>query len=283
MKQVSCGCGDRTFAVRIDNDQQVGLLTCEREHHSLLLDSRDYWEDALQDGRPKQVTCRCKGRAFEVRLEYTFRTTEPPDVRYIEIQVRCVACKAERTAGSIEIDYSPTTELVERPLDPIERPWLKAKYAVVTGYWTQEDVPVVITQMEALGALIYVEAWRQPVTQVSARKAIAAIEGTSYRLYFAAGPIELPDDTRDCWKRVPVIQLRSPTTMVLGKERQGTLYCLEWVTERVQGGRAVPQDPALVALGKRVLAWLPTHFTFNGRCKRCFDNAHEAARMQLGR
>lgn len=280
VKQLACACGDRTFAVRVDGDQQVGLLTCAREHHSLLLDSRDYWEDVLQDGRPKQVTCRCKGRTFEVELEYTFRATEPPDVHFIEIQVRCVACKAERSAGTIEIDYSPTAELVERPLDPIEKPWLKGKHTVITGYWLEKDIPVVIQQMEALGALIYVEPWREPIALRSARDAVAVLGDGAYNLYFAAGPVEFPEQRRDCWKKLPVIHLGSPYRMV-SETGEGTLYCLQWATERVVAGRAVAQDAALVALGKRVLAWLPTHFTYTGRCKRCFDNPQEAVRLKL--
>jgi hypothetical protein len=50
-----CACGVRQFHIRLFRDERVGLLTCKAGHHSLLLDSRDYWIDVLQDGRPEEI------------------------------------------------------------------------------------------------------------------------------------------------------------------------------------------------------------------------------------
>ena len=42
--------------------------------------------------------------------------------------------------ASFEIDYSPTAELISKPLDPIGQPWLKAKRCEITAYWQPADV-----------------------------------------------------------------------------------------------------------------------------------------------
>ena len=120
-----CNCGAQQFKVRLEPDEQVGLLTCSAGHHSLLLDSRDYWADVLQEGRPKEIKCRCGGVLFRVNLVYDFR--EDGDVRSVDVLPRCCDCGRGRAAVSFEIDYSPTAELISKPLDPIEQPWLKAR------------------------------------------------------------------------------------------------------------------------------------------------------------
>lgn len=120
-----CNCGAQQFKVRLEPDEQVGLLTCSAGHHSLLLDGRDYWADVLQEGRPREIKCRCGGVLFRVNLAYDFR--EDGDVRSVDVLPRCCDCGRGRAAVSFEIDYSPTAELISKPLDPIEQPWLKAR------------------------------------------------------------------------------------------------------------------------------------------------------------
>ena len=61
------------FQVRVDKNEQVGLATCTAGHDSLLLDSRDYWAEVIQDGRPPIAKCRCKSKRFLLSLHYQFR------------------------------------------------------------------------------------------------------------------------------------------------------------------------------------------------------------------
>src|SRR5277367_2208314 len=105
-----CACGTRQFHVRLFRDERVGLLTFKAGHHSLLLDSRDYWIDVLQDGRPKQSRCRCGGTVFRVDLVYEFR--ENGDVRSVEVSPICAECNRAQSPLLFEINYGPTTKLV---------------------------------------------------------------------------------------------------------------------------------------------------------------------------
>ena len=132
-----CICGAQQFRVRLEADEQVGLLTCSVGHHSLLLDSRDYWTDVLQEDRPKEISCRGGGKLFGVELVYDFR--ESGDVRSVDVLPKCSNCGRAHRGTSFEIDYSPTAELLSKPLDPIEQSWLKAKQRRITAYWQPAD------------------------------------------------------------------------------------------------------------------------------------------------
>src|SRR2546430_10598591 len=96
-----CSCGALDFEVRINRDEQVGLITCAAGHHSLLLDSRDFWADALQDGRPKVSRCRCGGKLFQLSLEYEFR--DSGDVRTIQIKPSCSSCGRPQVLVVVDI------------------------------------------------------------------------------------------------------------------------------------------------------------------------------------
>lgn len=151
-----CACGVQEFQLRIKRDEQVGLLTCAAGHHSLLLDSREYWADVLQDGKPKMSRCRCGGTLFRVALEYEFR--DDGDVSNVEIRPTCVSCGREQSAVFIEIKYSPTTELVSKPLDPIEQPWLQPKRHEITSFWQPVDAEKFASYLvQSLGARVFSE------------------------------------------------------------------------------------------------------------------------------
>jgi len=132
-----CACGADVFQLRIKRDEQVGLLTCIAGHHSLLLDSRDYWADALQDGRPKLSRCRCGSTTFRVDLQYEFRDTG--EVRHIQIEPHCSLCGRGQQPVNLDVKYSPTDDLVSRPIDPIEQPWLQPKRRTITSFWKPAD------------------------------------------------------------------------------------------------------------------------------------------------
>ena len=96
---LSCACGDRIFRVRIDLDEQIGVLTCAHEHHSLLLDSRDHWHDVVQDCKPRERRCRCGERAFEVDLTYDLR--DDGDVRSVAVELCCVGCRGRALIAAL--------------------------------------------------------------------------------------------------------------------------------------------------------------------------------------
>src|SRR5271170_1099743 len=98
-----CSCGALQFCVRLDRYEQVGLLTCPAGHHSLLLDSRDYWADVLQEGRPEQIKCLCGESLLQVDLIYDFR--EDGGVRCVDVSLSCCVCGRKNNGTSFEINY----------------------------------------------------------------------------------------------------------------------------------------------------------------------------------
>lgn len=275
-RHAKCGCGDTAFAVRLDANEQVGLVTCARRGHSaLLLDSRDIWGDVIQTGRPKEQKCRCGGKQFAVDLVYTSRDG---DVRSVGVVLRCTRCKAEREAATFEIDYRPTTALVKRPLDPCPEPWLKAKQTTLVGYWTVADATAVVKQLDALGAMFYVAGLQERPAKRTARDAIRMLSTRFFDLYFTTRAVTFPESLRDCWKRLPAIHLGSPIHVNL-PSGSGTVYYLAWAAETIEDGVVVPQDAAFLALAKQLHAWMPARFAKRG--PRTFHSAAEVARLRL--
>jgi hypothetical protein len=149
--QCACACGSRQFQLRLKREEEVALLTCSAGHHSLLLDSRDYWADVLVDGRPKRSRCSCGDTLFRVALEYEFR--DDGEVRTVLIKPACSSCGREQPTVRVEIKYAPTSDLVSKPLDPIERPWFQPKRRPVTSFWQPADVERFTTYLvSTLGA-----------------------------------------------------------------------------------------------------------------------------------
>jgi hypothetical protein len=122
-----------------------------------LIRHRDYWADVLLDGRPKQIRCRCGDTLFRVVLEYEFR--EDGEVRAVLIKPVCSSCGRERPPVWVEIKYAPTSDLISKPLDPIERPWVQPKRRQVTSLCQPADVERFTTYLvSTLGARVFSEA-----------------------------------------------------------------------------------------------------------------------------
>ena len=267
--------------MRLRRDEQVALLTCAGGHHALLLDSRDYWHDVIQSGRPREVRCRCGARVFAVDLEYRFRADES-SVRTVDVWLRCAGCGAQRHGVAFEIDYEPTDTLVSRPLDPCPDPWRKAKQTELTALWVPDDLHALVVHLvEELRAHCYVGGWREPARPCSSSEAIATLRAhTSWTLLFAARPVELPGELRDCWRRLPVIQLETPIT-IRYQTGKGWLHYVHYANERFVDGELVAQDPELLALATRLRAWLQSRFT-SVRGRGTFDNPREHERLKGG-
>jgi uncharacterized damage-inducible protein DinB len=157
MKRLTCACGRSAFRLRIKEDEQVGLVTCEEGHHSLLLDSGDYWLDVIQDGKPTERKCKCGSKDWHIGLAYDRRDDQ--SIRGVSVHASCAKCKTARKPTVFEIDYEPTDALVTQPLVPCADPWLKARRVVITGLWTQADLDAVVTY--ALANVVYFAAWRE--------------------------------------------------------------------------------------------------------------------------
>lgn len=277
-----CRCGSSTFGARIRRDEGVGLLTCESGHHSLLLDSRDYWGEAIQAGRPREAICRCGSRAFTVSVAYESREASP-DVRAVDVTAICAKCRTPRQLLRVDIKYSPTTVLVERPLDPIDDPWLKARWIQFTGFWTDADHRAVVEHVaDEQNGVLLLGPPTGPAQPVSPSAVLQAVrDRRSYALWIAPGVVEVPMPSTDCWKWLPIVQMSAPYQMHL-PEGVGHLQYVQFAEEILRDGRVVPQPEEFVRFARDLIAWMRTRFV-SGRGPNALDSAEEFARLKLGR
>jgi hypothetical protein len=250
-----CTCGVHQFGVRLERDEQVGLLTCSAGHHSLLLDSRDYWADILQEGRPKQIRCRCGGALFSVDLVYDFR--EDGDVRSVDVLLTCCECGRKQTGASFEIDYSPTAELISRPLDPIEQPWLKAKQCEITAYWQPGDAKRFASYLSELpGARIYRDSNGIEECGVDAVEFHPELR---YDLYFT-NMAEAPRRVRDPQKSAPLLRLTSPFHIAC-PSGIALLYYIEYAEEILRGAEVMRQPQPFLSFALQAREWLQQNYS----------------------
>ena len=266
--------------MRVNANQGVGLLTCTQGHHSLLLDSRDYWGDVIQEGRPRQTKCRCKAKVFAVTLDYAF--LDNGEVSQIEASAECDACGKARRLASLEIDYEPTEALVERPLDPIADPWIKAKRFDAGGYWKIGDLLSVVSFFaDEPGAVLHFAGLHEAPRALSKSETIDALHAAGwheldstgaapgwlaehmsrkpFHLFATNQPVEFPENLRDCWKRIPVVQLKNPTRINCNRG-QGWMYSVRYAEDVFRDGELVPQPAEFLAFARRLIVSLRAHF-----------------------
>lgn len=265
--------------MRIDRAEQVGLVTCKSGHHSLFLDSRDHWADILQGGRPKRSSCRCKCVLFRLELCYEFR--ENGDVRWIGVTQTCTNCGREASRLEIDIKYSPTDELVSRPLDPVEKPWLQPKRRQITAYWNPEDAKrfaeYLVNSLNAniiqdhLGPNSRIERCR--LDEVEFFPELKTV------LYFTViEDAQLPR-VRDPEKCAPFIALSGPYHILLSwPDNFGLLHYISYATEVASGAEIVKQPLEFIDFASEASAWLKKTFCTQ-RGKYTADNLDEYVRI----
>ena len=282
-----CACGSEEFQIRIKRDEQVGLLTCAVGHHSLLLDSREYWADVLQDGRPKLSRCQCGGLLFHVHLEYEFR--QGGDVRCIQVKPICVACGRGQSPTEIDIKYSPTDQLVTRPLDPIEQPWRQPKRHQLTAFWKPADAERFATYLtESLGARTFSEDVPYQFTEVALAD-IGFYPELKHSLLFTNMVGVVAPQGRDPEKGSPFLRLNGPFHMVYflpqylnSNENVRLLHYIKYSHEVVQGGILEKQPPQFLTFARDACDWLSRNFV-SLRGKNTSDNHEEYLKVQRDR
>lgn len=238
------------------SDEQVGLLTCTSGHHSLLLDSRDYWSDVLQSGRPKQVKCRCRESLFRVSLAYEFR--DDGNVACVDVLLNCSACQRDKVGANFEINYYPTDGLLERPLDPIDNPWLKARQCQITSYWKAEDCERFASYMARnLGARIYRGA--DPVDECTI-DCIEFYPELACDLYFTNIADAVLEPVRDPYKKGPFLYLGSPIHMGLRWPESVLLHYIEYAEEILDGTEIIKQPESFLSFARQARDWLMQNY-----------------------
>ena len=279
-----CACGQSTFEIRIRRDEQVALLTCVSGHHNLLLDSRDYWMDVTQDGRPKRTKCSCGNHLFRVGLVYAFR--DNGDVRTIDIHLRCAACSHDIAPHQWEFKYSPTVELVTRPLDSIDDPWLRPKRIQITAYWRPADAERFVRFLaHDLAARAYV---RRNLVEEFALTTVDEIQfqpELKRDLYFTNSPDLIPPNVRDPQKASPILRVSSP--FQIGwfaqnfhqvEQNLAHLHYIEYAEEVLVSMRRVKQPQEFLRFAHAAREWLAQNF-ISLRGKNTADNPDEYRRV----
>jgi hypothetical protein len=242
-----CHCGLRQFRARLNRSEQVGLLTCSAGHYSLLLDSRDYWAEVLQDGRPKESRCRCGSVLFYTYLEYELR--EDGEVHFVEVGLACCECGREQKPVVFEISYAPRAELIAQPLDPIEKPWLRAKQHQITAYWQANDAERFTRYLvESLGARLYMQT-RENDLRVSTISDIEFYPELSKHLYFTNILEFASVRARDPHKTAPLLRLSSPFNIAC-PTGIALLHYIEYAEEILHDMKLVKQPASFLAFAQ---------------------------------
>ena len=110
IEQSRCrSCSGTSLSLRFDDEEGGAETTCSScGTTQLLLDSRDYWEDA----NPDEAACPCGGEVFEIGVGFSLR--DDGDVRWVYVGGRCVACGVLGVYTDWKIDYSPTEHLFKQ-------------------------------------------------------------------------------------------------------------------------------------------------------------------------
>ncbi len=238
-----------------------------------MLDSRDYWADVLQEGRPKEIRCRCGGALFRVDLVYHFR--DDGDVGSVDMSPTCCACGLEQRGASFEIDYSPTAELISKPLDPIEQPWLKARRSEITSYWQPADAErFALYLSEIPGVRIFRDSNGFEECGI---EAVEFYPELKCDLYFT-NALELPPlRFRDPQKAAPLLRLTSPFHIAC-PTGIALLHYIEYADEILQSAEVLIQPAQFLTFARQARAWLRQNYS-SQRASNAADNPAEYERI----
>jgi len=240
-KELACHCGDSIFSLRIYPLEEVGVVTCSHGHHSLLLDSRDYWGEVIEQGKPRELKCKCKSNSFMVSLFYTFRS-DSPDVSQVDIITRCINCGTERRTMAVEIDYGPTDRLVNRPLDSIENPWLKTRKVKCSALWEQKDLENFVCQVMELNIHPYLITSNSIHPSLDKSEVLDILRSTPvWDLYLLIGESNNPMEEVVVWKEKPVIHVWGPQVMFDKTGLSTTMYFIEYAKEVIREAKIIRQ------------------------------------------
>jgi hypothetical protein len=284
-------CNKDVFELRMLKDEAVAAVRCVAcQRHFLLLDSADYWFDVIQQAYPRLTRCSCKGESFRPSFAYEFR--DDGDVSHVWISTTCAGCGKEQRRMSIEIDYSPTKQLVAKPLVPCKNPEILYDLHELTLYATPADMVRVTDHLAEqgcsfVGVVRIDDDW---VTKKLTKKEVAALIGKRgempayLQLYAAPKAVSLTDSAVSTakkedafWKRSEVIRIDSPFNMGIGN-RAALLYYIHFSNELVDGEAVKSKSGRFRMLTGELVDWLGREFV-NWRGKDCFDNEQVHRRL----
>lgn len=287
--ELSCpSCDGDRFELRVLGDEGLAAancVSCARDF--LVLDSEDYWFDAIQATYPRARRCSCKSKSLKLRCDYTYRSDG--EVRFVALWSVCPSCEKTKRQMSIDVNYGGTEELVKRPLRFCETPNLRYDLKDISLYLTRADMTSIIGYLDAEHKCTFICWLRENNTWVKHRLRApevqqAILSGQYLCVYASLLERDLPELQNDSskkeesfWKRHEVIRISSPTKMHMGQE-QGLLYHIQYSNEYVEDHTVVQKQAAFRATTASLLQWLSASFV-SWRGKYCFDSAPEHLRL----
>jgi hypothetical protein len=208
-----------------------------------------------------------------VALAYDFR--EDGDVRSVDVLLTCCHCGREKIATSFEIDYSPTAELISKPLDPIEQPWLKAKQCQITAYWQPADAERFASYLTGtLGALMYRAVDDMEECRI---QSITFHPELEYDLYFTNIPAAVPIRSRDPQRAAPLLRLASPFRIAC-PGGFALLHYVEYAEEILWDSEVRRQPQLFLSFAAQARQWLNQNYS-SERGRNTADHPMEYQRI----
>ncbi len=288
MKQtppLSCPhCRKRDFELRLLKDEGVAAVQCAAcQRHFLVLDSGDYWFDAIQRGYPKPSRCTCQCERFQLAIAYVL--DDDDEVERATLTTTCVKCHKEQRRLSVAIDYRPTSHLRRQPLAACKNPEILFDLRELSLYAQPADLQRVAGYLAEQGCSFcgIVRAGKEDIAkslkpaEVSALLAKRGALPAYLQIYASIKPLALTEADVDTarkedafWKRREVVRFDAPMQMGMGS-KAALLYSIHFANEHVAGGKVKPKSSQFRSLTSGLVEWLGREFV-TWRGPDCFDN-----------
>ncbi len=282
IKNITTENGKNEFEFRFLKDEGIGLLTTRNNESYLILDSIDYWYDVIQTGYPKKKKCSCKNEWFSIQFTYLLRQGSE-EIREIKIITTCTNCNKISKPISIDIDYSPTNYLIQKPITFCEQPNIKYNFNELSSYWFTHDLENFLKFISNdLKLNVYCWFWYNKTRyfeKVLFEKAMQLITAnyTYLNFYFSANELDISkfinftDNNgiyvkRDIWRKDEIILLSSPMSV----RGYGVHYSIKYSNQYIDKGNIIDKSEHFEKLTNNLHSWFKENF-ITKRGKDCFD------------
>lgn len=257
--------GEKDFQVRYIRNENVGIICTPADESYFLLDSADYWYDLIQEKYPPILKCSCKNDLFNLTFDYTPRVNTD-DFREISINCSCTVCHKTTRLPPIEIDYSPSLQLFDRPITFCKQPKIKYKTYSLAGYLSDDNLVDMAEYLLKKGLFVYCLYWdsknaKRCFKELSEAELLSFLTGNGERylaIYFSEEtfdnvPLQNAPDGKgiiiqqDIWRKHCIFMLHGPFMVV----SRGMFYQMEFCSEYLdKDGNIVPKSACFCALVK---------------------------------
>jgi len=281
--------GESIFTLRLNKEESIGLAVTTTDKSYFILDSGEYWYDAIQSKYPSNLRCRCKCNTFTAKCIY-YQRIDSTDYRQVDLVTLCTSCKTEKTQLVFSIDYSPTEQLNEKPLIFCPKPNIKYKVSEITSLWTRNDATDFIRFMDSMDVKMtiwYFLGQKRVLSEVGLEEALHIVDKEKYlKIFFSEKSLHLncfENETgvyveNDAWRRKELIQLGSPYNMQYSRDRIGFLYYVKFCNEFIDDYQVKSKSHNFEEITDKMVIWLKSNF-YAGRGKNCADNKNEFSRL----